>query len=325
VQALAAIEREPIWIFTRLSAVDRLEELRGLRIGVPLKDELQERVMSIVLKHGKLKSEDVKLIALSRDALGNALIDGDVDAVVLMGSARNDLVRLLPRTAGIQLVGIEQVGKLVASEPSLQPFVLPQGVIEFRGDVPSRDLMIAAANLHLLIRPDMHPALQRAILQVAQQIHEIPTYLQNQGEFPNFLALDYPISPVALAASRGDEPWLERVLPYWWAQLAQWLLMAFLPIVLATVLILTWIPRWFEWRVNIVLQSFYGELKFLESEIEPAATERPIELNRLIQRLDEMEKEIIELELPNHYASRWYTLRSHLLEARRKILSVRAR
>jgi TRAP-type uncharacterized transport system substrate-binding protein len=325
VHALAAIEREPIWVFTRVLGVNRIDELRGLRIGVPLKDELQDEVLAIVLKHGQLKNEDVKIVPLPREKISSALIDGQVDAVVLMGSSRNDVVRLLPRSAGIHLVGIEQIGKLALAEPSLRPFVLPQGVIEFRGDVPSSDLMIAASDLHLLIRPEMHPALQRAVLQVATQIHEIPTYLQYQGEFPSFVGLDYPISPTALAASRDNTPWLERVLPYWWAQLTQWVLLAFLPVVAATVLLLAWIPRWFEWRVNAVLQNFYGELKFIESDIGSAVTERPIELNKLLQRLDEMEMHIMQLELPNHYASRWYTLRSHLAEARRKILSLRAR
>jgi TRAP-type uncharacterized transport system substrate-binding protein len=325
VQALAAIEREPIWVFTRPAYIDRLEDLRGLRIGVPLKDQLQEKVLSIVLNHAELQRNEVTVVPLSRDTIVNTLIDGGVDAVVLMGSARNEVVSLLPRSAGIHLIGMNQVGKLMLSEPSLRPFVLPQGVIEFRGDVPSRDLMIVAADLHLVIRPEMHPALQRALLQVASQIHEIPTFLQHQGEFPSFVGMDYPISPTALAASRGNMPWLEQLLPYWWAQLAQWLLMACLPILTVTLLLLAWIPRWFEWRVNAVLQNFYGELKFLETDIENSASERPMELNKLLQRLDEMEIQIMQLELPNRYVSRWYTLRSHLVNAREKLLNVRSR
>jgi hypothetical protein len=325
VHALGSVEREPIWIYTRSPDVRRIQDLRGLRIGVPLKDELQEKVLSIVLQHGQLAASDVTTVPLARDVISNALIDGQVDAVVMMGSARNDVVRLLPRSAGIYLVGMDRVGALTLTEPALHAFVLPQGVIEFRGDVPSRDLMIVAADLHLLIRPETHPALQRALLQVAAQIHEIPTYLQHQGEFPSFVGLDYPLSPVALAASRGNIPWFEQVFPYWWAQLVQWLLLAFLPILVVTVVILAWIPRWFEWRVNAALQNFYGELKFLESDIDPIASERPIELNKLLQRLDEMEMQIMQLELPNRYASRWYTLRSHLSDARRKILSIRSR
>jgi TRAP-type uncharacterized transport system substrate-binding protein len=325
VHALAAVEREPIWIFTRLPSMNRLQDLRGLRVGVPLKDQLQEKVLSIVLKHAELQSNDITILAFTRDEIANALIDGRVDALVLMGSSRNDVVRLLTRSAGIQLVGMEQVGKFISTEPTLRPFVLPQGVIEFRGDVPSRDLTIVAADLHLLIRPEMHPALQRALLQVAAQIHEIPSFLQHQGEFPSFVGLDYPISPTALDISRGHVPWFEQLLPFWWAQLVQWLLMAFLPIIAATVFLLAWIPSWFEWRVNAVLQNFYGELKFIETDIEPTASERPMELNKLLQRIDEIEMQIMQLELPNHYASRWYTLRSHLSDARSKLLSLRAR
>jgi TRAP-type uncharacterized transport system substrate-binding protein len=325
VQALAAIQREPIWVFTRLPGVTELKDLRGLKIGVPLKDQLQDKVLTVVLRHAQLQKSDVKIIALPRDAIANALIDGQVDVFVLMGSSRNDVVRLLTRSSGIQLVGMDQVGKLMSTEPALRPFVLPQGVIEFRGDIPPRDLTIVAADLHLLIKPDMHPALQRAMLQVAAQIHEIPSFLQNQGEFPRFVGLDYPISPTALSFWRGGDDFVEQLLPFWWAQLAQWLLIAFLPIMAATVLLLAWIPSLFDWRANAILQNFYGELKFLESDIESVATQRPIEMQRLMQRIDAIEVQLMQLELPDQFAPRWYTLRSHLVQAREKLLSLRAR
>jgi hypothetical protein len=105
----------------------------------------------------------------------------------------------------------------------------------------------------------------------------------------------------------------------------QWLLLACLPILVLTALLLAWIPSWFDWRVNAVLQNFYGELKFLETEIEPVASERPIEMNRLLQRLDDIEMNVMQLELPDPYSERWYTLRSHLAGAREHLLGLRAR
>ncbi|MFM7330496.1 MAG: TAXI family TRAP transporter solute-binding subunit [Brachymonas sp.] len=274
--ALAAIEREPIWIFTRLPTLNRLAELRGLRVGVPGYDVLQERVTQVVLEQAQPKSSDVTLVPLERERLANALLDGQVDAVILMGSVRNEVARSMIRGAGIQLLGFEQVGKLLAKEKTLRPFVLPQGVIEFRGDVPSRDLTMVAVDLHLVARKNMHPALQRAIFSAATRIHEMPSFLQHQGEFPAVIGLDFPVSPTTLAAARGQRPWLEELLPYRWAQLVQWLLYAALPILLAALLLLAWIPSWFEWRVNAALQNFYGELKFLETEISSVASERPI-------------------------------------------------
>ncbi|TAG26338.1 MAG: hypothetical protein EAZ37_09785 [Burkholderiales bacterium] len=92
-----------------------------------------------------------------------------------------------------------------------------------------------------------------------------------------------------------------------------------------TIVVLAWIPSWFDWRINAVLQNFYGELKFLETEIEPVASERPIEMKRLLQRLDDIEMKVIQLELPSDYTERWYTLRAHLAGARDHLLGLRSR
>ena len=94
---------------------------------------------------------------------------------------------------------------------------------------------------------------------------------------------------------------------------------------LIAALFLAWIPSWFDWRANALLQNFYGELKFLETEIEPVASERPIEIKRLLQRIDEIDMQVMQLDLPTPYAERWYTLRSHLAEAKDRLLGLRAR
>jgi TRAP-type uncharacterized transport system substrate-binding protein len=324
-QGLAVIEREPVWVFTRTPLMTRLQELRNLRVGIPANDLLAQRVAQLLLQNAGLNPKDVKLINTPRAQIANHLIDGQLDAVILLASAQSEAVRVLTRSPFIQILGMDQVRGLVQREPRLRPFVLPQGVIEFRGDIPPRDLTMVAADLQLVIRPEMHPALQRALLDVANQLHETPSFLQRQGEFPNIMDVDFPVSPVALATTRGSKPGLEQLLPYRWAQIAQWFLLAALPIVLITLIILAWIPSWFEWRINALLQNFYGELKFLETEIDPVATERPIEIKALLQRIDAIDMHVMQLDLPNQYAQRWYTLRSHLANARERLLDLRAR
>jgi hypothetical protein len=90
-------------------------------------------------------------------------------------------------------------------------------------------------------------------------------------------------------------------------------------------MLLMWIPDFFDWKVTAVLQNFYGELKFLETEIEPVVSGKPMKIKRLLQRLDTIEAQVVALDLPEQFADRWYTLRSHLAQARGKLLSLRAR
>jgi TRAP-type uncharacterized transport system substrate-binding protein len=324
-QSLAVVEREPVWIFSRLPWVTTMKDLSGLRVGIAQDDGLAASAAQLLLNHSRLKATDVQLVKVQRNQLADLLIDGQLDAAIVLASASSEVVRVLTRGAAIQIIGLEQVRGLVQRESRLRPFVLPQGVIELRGDIPSRDLTMVSADLQLVVRPDVHPALQRALLDVASQLHERPSYLQRQGEFPRLTDMDFPASPVALSALHSSKPWLERLLPYGWAQLAQWLLLAFLPITLVAGVLLSWIPSWFDWRVNALLQNFYGELKFLETEIEFTASERPIEMKRLLQQIDDIDMQVMQLDLPPTYADRWYTLRHHLASARNRLMSLRAR
>ena len=245
-QTLAVIEREPIWIFTRVTQMTELQELRGMRLGIADGDDLSQYIATLLMQHAKLETSAVQWVKLPRSQLANELADDKIDAVILLASASNETVRVLMRSPNIQILGVDRIQQLTALQPRLRPFVLPQGVIELRGDIPPRDLTLLSADLQLVTRPALHPALQRVLLDVAAQLHERPSFLQRQGEFPRITDTDFPASPIALAAMRGSKPWLEQILPFGWAQLVQWLLLACLPIVLLTIALLAWIPSLFD-------------------------------------------------------------------------------
>jgi hypothetical protein len=325
VHSLGAIERQPVWIFTRVPGLNTLSQLRNMKIGVPDGENPSGSVLKFLFNHYQIDDRNVQTMRKPAAELANQLLDSQLDAVVIVDSEGSDLVRLLMRSPGVQIVGLDRVGSIQARDARLKPFILPQGAIELRGDIPSRDLTLVASHLNLLVKSDMHPALQRALLDAAVEVHETPSFLRRQGEFPNLRDLDYLPSPQLRAYSHGERPWMELVLPYWWAQLAQLILYAVLPILLVTSFLLAWIPSLFEWRVNAVLQNFYGELKFLETDIESTVSSKPIEIKRLVQKLDTLEQQVVGLDLPNQYVGRWYTLRSHLAFARTRLMDMRAR
>jgi TRAP-type uncharacterized transport system substrate-binding protein len=324
--ALATLERQPVWIFTRVVGVSQLSQLKGLRIATSVVGSPSWEITQLLLKHAKILPSEVFIEPkASSIAAAKELVDGSVDALVVVASDGTESMRQLTRSPGIEILGVERVASLVARETRLKPFVLPQGAIELRGDIPSRDLTMVAAHLHLLVRETMHPALQRALMDAAHELHEFPSFLQRQGEFPNSRDVDFTPSPIAQALANGERPWTERLLPYWWAQLAELLMYGVAPILFLTLLALLWIPSFFNWKVNAALQNFYGELKFLETDIEPTASSRPIEIKNLLRRLDDIEAKVTMLDLPNSYANRWYTLREHIARARSTLLNLRAR
>ena len=323
VQALAVVGRQPLWVFTHHTGILHLGMLRGLKVAVGPAGGAIREVAEQLLAQSQVQLKEVTWDPLQGLPAANALLEQDVDAMVTIGSNDAPTVRLLTRSPGIAMIGLDRANALATREPRLRPFVLPQGAIELRGNVPPRDLTLLSTGTHLLVRETMHPALQRALLDAATEIHSMPTFLQQQSEFPDYQT-DFPLSPAARRYALGERPWLETLLPYWWAQLAELLLYGVLPILLVAVLALLWIPRLFSLRVNAVLAHYYGDLKFLEQELD-SVSDNPIQLKPLLHRLDEMEADVASLDLPDRYADRWYTLREHLGAARERLLKLRGR
>ena len=104
-------------------------------------------------------------------------------------------------------------------------------------------------------------------------------FLQRHGQFPSFASFassDFPLSPISKAYTLQSRPWLETLLPWGKAQLAGLMFYAIIPVLLIELAVLACILKLFDWRVNSAVHHFHGDLEFLESGIESAASESPI-------------------------------------------------
>lgn len=324
-QALAVVGQEPVWIFSTIGGPSSLTQARGLRVAAGPASSSSFIAARLMLEHAGVQAADVQFDSATGVAAANALVDGKADLVFQAAGDDSQAVQLLTRSGGIQLLGAEHAGALAAQNPRLQPLLLPQGAIELRGDIPPKDLTLMSLQTHLLVRPGVHPALQRALLDAAIEIHEIPNFLQRHGQFPSFRGSDFPLSPTARAYSMGARPWMETLLPYRTAQYAELVFYAILPILAIAVLMLAWIPKLFDWRVSSALNHFYGDLKFLENDMDAVAADNPMALRQLLERLDNIERQVVATDLPDEFSERWYTLREHLASARDRLLKLRAR
>ena len=324
-QSLAVIDNEPIWVFSTLNGPSAVSQVKGMRLAAGPKNSASFVAAKLILEHSGVPPESVVFRPEVGTAAAEALIDGKVDMVIATAADDAQLIQTLTRQGGIQFLSIEQAGALAAKGSVLQPLLLPEGTLQMGNNIPPKDITMVGLQTNLLIKPDVHPALQRSLIDAAIDIHEQPNFLQPHGQFPRFSNTEFALSPTAKAFSFGKRPWLETVLPYRIAQGAELLLYAVLPILALAAFVLTRIPRLFNWRVSASLNHFYGDLKFLESEMEGVAASNPMGLRTLIERLDRLEQQVVAMELPDHFSERWYTLREHLSAAQDRLFTLRSR
>ena len=78
------------------------------------------------------------------------------------------------------------------------------------------------------------------------------------------------------------------------------------PLILAiAIIVLAWIPKLFDRRIRAALNHFYGNLKFLESNMDAVAINNPMALRELLERLDNIERQVVAIDLPDTFSERW--------------------
>jgi hypothetical protein len=317
------IGHEIVWIFVR-DGVNSLSDLRGKRIASSIEGSSNRLAANALLAHARIGPTEVLLT----DEVGNnaiaALAEHRVDAIVHVATGASITVNTLIRMDGVHLIGVDHTGALSAQAQHLRAVIMPQGSVELRSNLPSSDLPTMVTLTHLVVRPDMHPALQRALMDVADELHVMAGFLERQGVFPTTVDSDFPVSPIALRHQRGTRPWLDLLLPYRTAQWAALILYVVFPLCVIGVLVLQRAPRYIEWRVKAVLQHFYGELQFLDTELSAALPGDTAAAEAFGRRLDVLEQSVNALHLPDRYADRWYTLREHIHQARVRLQAAKS-
>ena len=76
-------------------------------------------------------------------------------------------------------------------------------------------------------------------------------------------------------------------------------------------------PGLYDWRIKSRIYRRYGELKFIEAEVDADPTRQTRE--EWLKRLDAIEHDVNRLPMPVTFADMVYTLRSHIVLVRQAI------
>jgi hypothetical protein len=186
-------------------------------------------------------------------------------------------------------------------------------------DRPPADVQLIADKASLLVRKDLHPAIQYLLLDAASETHGAPGIFNRAGQFPAAEPVDLPLSEPARQYYRSGVPWLQRNLPFWLASLATQALVLLVPIVGVIYPLFRMLPAFYGWIMRGRIFRLYGELKFLEAELEARGVDKAGP--ELSVKLDQLEERANHMHLPKSFAHMLYTLRMHIEIVRKRIAS----
>jgi len=321
VASLGSLAYQPMLIFYRGSAtMQLLSELKGKRlfIGPPGSGD-RTLALALLATNGISSNSDTAFVDLDAAAAANALREGTVDAIFLMGdSASTEVMRALLVSTNIHLYNVVQADGYVRRFTYLSKLDLPRGSFDFGRDIPDHDVTLIGPTVELLARPELHPALSDLLLEAAQQVNGTSGLLRHKGEFPAPLEHDFPISADALRFYKSGKGFFYRYLPFWLASLVNRILVSFVPMVVILVPAMRIIPALFNWRMQTRIFHWYRSLLALEKDVQTGSARTQRE--RLLSRLDEIELAVNKMKVPASFADQFYGLRGHIGFVRSRIM-----
>jgi TRAP transporter TAXI family solute receptor len=316
--ALGDLYYEPLWIFYRADLAEdgplgRLTDLKGRRIAIGGVGSGTRHLALELLQANQIDARNARLLEKGGTALAQEFATRRIDAAFVVGPAESATVWTLLHTPGLRLMSLAHAEAYTRRLPYLSRLVLPRGAIDVAADLPPRDIQMLAATATLVVREDTHPALIDLLMQALSEVHGGPGIFQRPGEFPRaggHTGAEFPLSPEAQRYYKSGRPLLQRYLPFWAATLIDRMVVMLIPLIAVLIPVVRMAPGLYNWRIKSRIYRRYGELKFIEAEIEAD----PGRLTRVewLARVDAIERDANRLPLPLAFADMVYTLRSHI-------------
>ena len=312
VQSLGTVFYEPLWGFHRREIPEEdANSLHGQRVSIGPEGS-GTRVLSLqILKHTGIERLVGELLGLEPPEAGKKLLAGEIDMVFMMTSWGSPVVQQLLADDRVTLSSFQHADAFIALYPFLNKVVVPRGVTDIVRDRPSKDVVLIATKASLVVRKDLHPAIQYLLLNAAAKIHSGPSIFNHANAFPAAEAIDIPLSDEALRFYKSGTPFLHDYFPFWMAALIGKLIILLIPILGVLYPMMRFLPRLYDWMMRSKVLRLYGELRFLEDELT-STRGTAFGTGEMVARLNRLEERANHLRVPVAYASMLYELRNHI-------------
>lgn len=320
--SLGSLFYEPVWLFYREESAKRLlkqptltsvAQLPGWRINGDTDGSGVRAMVNQLLEANAVDVRGLTLLSQPTTPAVVSFLAGDIDAIVFVSAPESLMVQMLLRTPGVKLFDFAQAEAYSRRFPFLSPATLPRGIVDLANDQPPQDVRLVAPTAMMVARKSTHPALVQLLVQAAAQIHGGAGWFRHKGDFPNTRNTTLPIAAEATRFYRDGLPWLQRYLPFWFANLVDRMWVVLFSIIAVLIPLSRIVPPLYQFRVRSRVFRWYGQLRALEEQ----AGKRPAA--ELHQELDEIERKVGLVRVPLSYADELYSLRSHIAMVRNRI------
>ena len=320
--SLGTICYEPMWLFSRNPTSDRvLFALEGKRVAVGPEGSDSRALVDQLLKGRQLNADSFEKVGVTPEEAVTEMLNGKLDAAVLMSSPQSPVVKTLLTAPGIYLANFSRAAAYVAILPSLYKLTYPEGAADLATNRPPKDTTILATKTSLIVRADLNPAIQYMLLETASLVHNRAGVLQKANEFPAAEALEIPLSSDARSYFKSGKPFLQRYLPFWLAALVEQIGFLAVPVLGLLYPLIKGLMAFYGWAIQRKFYQIYGELHWLEREMDKLDGKKPAD--EILNRMKSLEHRANRIKVPSKYVPMLYTLKENVAFVRSRLNAIR--
>jgi hypothetical protein len=342
-RSIASLYFEPIWVFYRGESTDQLTSFAGKRIAVGSPGG-GGRELALQLLHSAGAIDEApesadsapatgpatgpatrattapvtQLLPLGGRAAADALEAGRIDAAFLIAPPDSPIIAELlaaKATHGIQLLDFERHDAYARRFTYLSDVTLSRGVVDLARDLPDHDIHLLAPAANLIARKDLHPTIVLLLLSAVTRAPPVKGLLTTTVKFPNTDFGEFPLAPEAREYFQSGLPLLQRLLPFWLAAWVDRMKILLLPLVTLMLPLARLAPPLYVWRIRARIYSWYRVLRHIDNrlrDLDKAGTVTSADSFKTeLQLLDEMDREVADVQVPLSYMAEFYTMRQH--------------
>lgn len=310
-RSIGAVFYEPLWVFHRKAVrVEELQDIATRRVAIGPEGSGVRALTGLLLSEAGVKPDMFIASPLAGQAAAAALQAGEIDVAMVVSGATAPWLASLIADPDIELMSMKEAHALARRHPYLDEVTLYRGVIDLAAILPREDVMLIAPAAQIVVREDLHPAVQSLLLEASFAQNSGGSLLADAGRFPTPQLSDIPISDEAKRYYDNGPSFLRRIFPYSVANFLERAWVLAIPLITLIIPLVRAAPPLYRWRIRRKIYVWYNDLRELEAA--GRAADSAVDRMEVRAKLADLQAETSKVEVPVSYTDDLYRLRAHI-------------
>ncbi|QWD82785.1 TAXI family TRAP transporter solute-binding subunit [Polynucleobacter sp. MWH-P3-07-1] len=319
-ESLGSIVYAPVWVFyqSKLGKIQDINDLKGKRIAIGFPTQGIHANATQILKAVGITAQNSQFLDLGRQDALKALDANEIDAMFTSAPAEDPLIKKLFNSPGIEVLNWPDAEGISRNMREFHVLTLPMGTIDLIHNKPANNMNLLATTFTVVAQKETHSALIYLMMGIMDDVHQPPSFLHGENEFPADRDVDFPLSSDAQNYyAKGGKPFLQKHLPYWAASFVGKLLLVLVPLLAIIYPFSQAYPALTQWFYTRRVNRFYLMLVKIEKRFDQGG-KREIAQQELESLRAEIDALIKQEKIPSSYTNLLYDLREHVAQVMKR-------